>query len=143
MDSEIVKWIVTILVSALCGGLGGSIYTHWINRPRLIVKGRYVPGETEEDILEDTVRFDLVNPSPRKITLVAVGFIAKPRKDYVTFIDNAYEGDNSLPHTLGESELFSVYILRSHVPPFDTIEYVIAKDSAEKIHKSAKRPLGV
>jgi hypothetical protein len=148
MDFEILKTVLTFVIGTACGGLGGSIFTHWVNRPRLIVNGRFVPGDKTADVLgyggipsEDTIRFDLTNSSPRKLNVVALGFVAKPSKDFVTFVGNAITGDNSLPHTLDESELYSVFVSRLHLPPLDTIEYLVAKDSYEKIHKSQKYPL--
>ena len=135
------RWIASMLITLVCGGLGGSALNNWLSRPTIIVGAQYNRLQTARRLGRDAVRFDLTNPRPRPITVVALGFKAKHQKAYNFLADDAYVTGYQLSITLGDSLTCPIYVERSYFPPFDTIEYLIAKDSNKKTCKTRKMPL--
>lgn len=142
-SDEIRNWATVYAALVATAAFLWNVVTYLRNRPTLIVNGRLEPHPLGLGLPHLTLRLDITNSSTRKITVVALGYIAKSHETTVTFDQQAYisTAHPFLPKTLGESEPYDVYIYDHEVPPVDDLKYLIAKDSTGRIYKSRKMPL--
>src|SRR3990172_5586435 len=139
LNSEDVRNLVLIysaLVSTLA--IGWNILRDLRNRPSLIVKGAHDSDWTSPREKGPMVRIDLINRSPRPLTVVAVGWKATTTKDITMFSSNVLRHRENLPKELRETEPYSVMVECVHIGDLAKVEYLLAKDSTGKIHKSKR-----